>query len=142
MSVVITRSADETRALGREIGAGLRPGDCLALRGEMGAGKTVLAQGIVAGAGGGADVRSPTFLLHAVHQGRLPVHHLDLYRLGKEVDLRSFGIDEALLEGAVLVEWPENTGASWFTEEIRLEILAPSERRVTVQPAPGRRGPE
>jgi N-acetylmuramate 1-kinase len=130
---VRTRSDDETRAVGRGIGAQLRPGDCLALRGEMGAGKTVLAQGIVAGAGGDDDVRSPTFLLQAVHQGRIPVHHLDLYRLGPGVDLRTLGIDEALLDGAAIVEWPERTEPGWFTGEVRLEIVSPTERDLTVQ---------
>ena len=70
--VLRSHSDEETRTIGRRIGAGLRPGDCLALKGEMGAGKTVTAQGIVQGAGGGADVRSPTFLLHAIYAGRSP----------------------------------------------------------------------
>lgn len=134
---VRTRSDEETRAIGRAVGAGLRPGDCLALRGEMGAGKTVTAQGVVAGAGGGEDVRSPTFLLHAVYQGRLPVHHLDLYRLEPVVDLRWLGIDEALLEGAAIVEWPDRASASWFNGEIRLEIVSPTERTIRLALPPG-----
>ncbi|MGC1184203.1 MAG: tRNA (adenosine(37)-N6)-threonylcarbamoyltransferase complex ATPase subunit type 1 TsaE [Candidatus Dormiibacterota bacterium] len=137
---VRTHSDEETRALGRQIGAKLKAGDCIGLRGELGAGKTVMAQGVVAGAGGGDDVRSPTFLLHAVHQGRLPVHHLDLYRLEVGTDLRSLGIDEALLDGAVLVEWPERTEAGWFTGEIQLEIASASEREVTLMVRPGLRG--
>jgi len=130
---VRTRSAAETRALGRTIGAGLEAGDCLALRGELGAGKTVIAQGIVAGAGGGEDVRSPTFLLHAIYGGRIPVHHLDLYRLGAEFDLRSLGMDEALVEGAVIVEWPERAQIGWFNGEIRLEINSGTDREIHLQ---------
>jgi len=130
---VRSRSAEETRAIGRRIGVGLRPGDCLALNGEMGAGKTVIAQGIVAGAGGGQDVRSPTFLLHAIYQGRLPLHHLDLYRLEEGVDLRSLGIDEALLEGAVIVEWAERSRSDWFTGGITLEIASATEREIHLQ---------
>ncbi len=132
-ALVQSDSAESTRALGRQIGARLRPGDCLALRGELGAGKTVLAQGIVAGAGGGDDVRSPTFLLHAVHPGRTTVHHLDLYRLEPGLDLRSLGIDEALFEGAVIVEWPDRCDPGWFTGEVGIEIVSPNERRIRLQ---------
>ncbi|MGA7172452.1 MAG: tRNA (adenosine(37)-N6)-threonylcarbamoyltransferase complex ATPase subunit type 1 TsaE [Candidatus Dormiibacterota bacterium] len=130
---VRTRSAAETRALGRTIGAGLKAGDCLALRGEMGAGKTVIAQGIVAGAGGGEDVRSPTFLLHAIYPGRIPLHHLDLYRLGDGFDLRSLGMEEALADGAVIIEWPERAESGWFNGEIRLEIASETDREIDMQ---------
>lgn len=135
--VLRSHSDQETRAIGRRIGAELRAGDCLALRGEMGAGKTVTAQGIVQGAGGGEDVRSPTFLLHAIYPGRVTVHHLDLYRLGAGIDLRTLGVDEALLEGAVIVEWPERTLAEWFTGEVSLEIASNSEREIHLQLRPG-----
>ena len=128
-----SRSDEETRAIGRRIGAGLRAGDCLALQGQMGAGKTVIAQGIVAGAGGGEDVRSPTFLLHALYPGRVPVHHLDLYRLDPGVELRSLGLEEALLEGGVIVEWPERAGGDWFTGAIKLEIASATEREIHLQ---------
>jgi len=135
--VLRSHSDEDTRAVGRRIGAGLRPGDCLALKGEMGAGKTVTAQGIVEGAGGGADVRSPTFLLHAIYPGRVTVHHLDLYRLDAGVDLRTLGVDEALLEGAVIVEWPERSLGDWFTGEIALEITSKNEREIRLQLRPG-----
>jgi tRNA threonylcarbamoyl adenosine modification protein YjeE len=104
----------------------------------MGAGKTVTAQGIVEGAGGGVAVRSPTFLLHAIYPGRrVTVHHLDLYRLDAGVDLRTLGVDEALLEGAVIVEWPERSLGDWFTGEIALEITSESEREIRLQLRPG-----
>jgi tRNA threonylcarbamoyl adenosine modification protein YjeE len=109
----------------------------LAIRGELGAGKTVIAQGIVAGAGGGDDVRSPTFLLHAIYPGRIPLHHLDLYRLEGGVELRSLGIDEALLDGAVIVEWPDRAEADWFTGIISLEIASETERVIDLQLRPG-----
>jgi len=139
--VLRSQSDEETRAIGQRIGAGLRPGDCLALRGEMGAGKTVTAQGIVEGAGGGEDVRSPTFLLHAIYPGRVTVHHLDLYRLPAGVDLLSLGIDEALLDGAVIVEWPDRAVGDWFTGEIALEIRSSNEREIRLRLRPGLGGP-
>ncbi|MGA8427235.1 MAG: tRNA (adenosine(37)-N6)-threonylcarbamoyltransferase complex ATPase subunit type 1 TsaE [Candidatus Dormiibacterota bacterium] len=135
--VLWSHSDQETRAIGQRIGAGLQAGDCLALRGEMGAGKTVTAQGIVQGAGGGEDVRSPTFLLHAIYPGRVTVHHLDLYRLGPGIDLGTLGVDEALLEGAVIVEWPERALGDWYTGEIALEITSDSERKIHLQLRPG-----
>ncbi|HVB54230.1 MAG TPA: tRNA (adenosine(37)-N6)-threonylcarbamoyltransferase complex ATPase subunit type 1 TsaE [Candidatus Acidoferrales bacterium] len=130
---VRSQSPDATRALGRQIGAGLQAGDCLALSGELGAGKTVIAQGIVAGAGGGEDVRSPTFLLAVIYQGRIPLHHLDLYRLEGGCDLRSLGIDEALVDGAVIVEWPERATPDWFTGRIALEIASATERVIQLE---------
>jgi tRNA threonylcarbamoyl adenosine modification protein YjeE len=96
----------------------------------MGAGKTVTAQGIVAGAGGGQDVRSPTFLLHSVYPGRVTVHHLDLFRLEPGVDLRTLGIDEALGDGAVVVEWPDRADRTWFNGEVELAIVSRSEREL------------
>lgn len=129
--VLVTESAEQTRKLGERIGKLLRVGDCLSLRGELGAGKTVLTQGLVAGAGGGADVRSPTFVLHAVHAGRIPVHHLDLYRLGEPVELNSLGLGELLEDGAAVVEWPERAlEQDWFSGEVALTVMGPSRRRL------------
>lgn len=135
--IVRSRSVEETRALGRRIGARLRPGDCLALRGQLGVGKTVVAQGIVAGAGGGDDVRSPTFVLQAIYPGRVSVNHFDLYRLEEGVDLRSLGMEEVLLEGAAIVEWGERAPGDWFNGEITLEITSATERRISLQLRPG-----
>ncbi|MGH7611301.1 MAG: tRNA (adenosine(37)-N6)-threonylcarbamoyltransferase complex ATPase subunit type 1 TsaE [Candidatus Dormibacteria bacterium] len=123
-------SEAETRAIGHWLGQRLRGGDCLALAGELGAGKTVVAQGVVAGAGGRSAVRSPTFVLHAIHPGRVTVHHLDLYRLEGPVDLRQLGIDEALADGAAVVEWPERTARDWFSGWVRISILDPNLRQL------------
>ncbi|HUY53985.1 MAG TPA: tRNA (adenosine(37)-N6)-threonylcarbamoyltransferase complex ATPase subunit type 1 TsaE [Candidatus Nanopelagicaceae bacterium] len=125
---LVSRGPEETARLGWRIGSRLRPGDCLALEGGLGSGKTTLTQGIVAGAGGGHDVRSPTFLLHAVHPGRVTVHHLDLYRLPEAADLRALGLDEFLEEGAAVVEWAERASGEWFNGVIRIAVLGPSER--------------
>ena len=127
---LVTNRPEETTRLGRRIGARLRAGDCLALEGGLGAGKTTLTQGIVAGAGGDRDVRSPTFLLHAVHRGRITVHHLDLYRLPEGVDLRTLGLDELLEEGAAVVEWAERAGGDWFNGVIRIGITGASQREL------------
>jgi len=118
--------------LGERIGARLRVGDCLGLRGELGAGKTTLIQGIVLGAGGDSDVRSPTFLLHAVHPGRITVHHLDLYRLPDGIDLASLGLEEFLETGAAVIEWSERTQDPWFTGRIEMEVMGETTRSISV----------
>src|ERR1700737_3900840 len=78
---VKTESVEETRALGRRIGAALEAGDVIGLEGDLGTGKTELVKGIAEALGVTAGVHSPTFVLHHQYQGRLPVEHYDLYRL-------------------------------------------------------------
>jgi tRNA threonylcarbamoyl adenosine modification protein YjeE len=114
--------------LGRSIGARLKPGDCIGLTGGLGTGKTTLTQGIVAGAGGDGNIRSPTFLLHTIHPGRITVHHLDLYRLVEGSDLGGLGLEELLEDGAAVVEWAERASPEWFNGQIRIEALAGSSR--------------
>jgi tRNA threonylcarbamoyl adenosine modification protein YjeE len=96
-----------TETYGAGIGAVLRRGDVLVLEGPLGAGKTCLVRGIVAGAGGeGAAVRSPTFVLHQPHRGALiTVHHLDLYRLGPGASVDVLDLDSLLVDGAAVIEW-------------------------------------
>ncbi|MHB1501538.1 MAG: tRNA (adenosine(37)-N6)-threonylcarbamoyltransferase complex ATPase subunit type 1 TsaE [Candidatus Dormibacteria bacterium] len=127
---LVTSDPEETIALGRRLGRLLRPGDCLGLQGDLGAGKTTITKGIVAGAGGGDDVRSPTFLLHQVHHGRITLHHLDLYRLPSETDLSSLGLEEFLVEGAAVVEWSDRTDPWWFNAKVELRIGGEAWREV------------
>ncbi len=105
--VRISRSADDTRALGGSLAAHLVPGDLICLYGDLGAGKTTFIQGLARGLGVSDPVTSPSFTLIHEHRGRLPFYHLDLYRLGAE-DLAEAGIEEALDTAAVVaVEWAE-----------------------------------
>lgn len=99
-----------TRAAGRALGLGLRGGDVVALVGELGAGKTTLVAGVVAGAGGDVGaVASPTFALVHEYGGPLPIAHVDLYRLERERELDELGLDElwARPDGATLIEWAD-----------------------------------
>ena len=97
-----------TAALGARIAAGLRPGDAVALWGDLGAGKTTLARAILRALGVTEDVPSPTFTLVQTYETpRLRVGHYDLYRLKSAREMEELGFDDALDDGAVLVEWPE-----------------------------------
>ncbi len=101
--------AQATEALGRELGAALRGGEVLFLEGELGAGKTTLTRGLLAGLGGDPDeAASPTYTyLHTYKSGRLILHHADLYRMRGSMD--DLGLDECIGPDRILaVEWPEH----------------------------------
>jgi len=105
-----TRDPEETLSLGAAIGAAARPGLVVTLEGGLGAGKTVLAKGIAKGLGvpGWKYVTSPTFALHNVYQGRLLLHHIDLYRLGRAEEIDGLGLDDLLGGSDVcVIEWPD-----------------------------------
>jgi tRNA threonylcarbamoyladenosine biosynthesis protein TsaE len=97
-----------TAALGARIARALAHGDCLTLEGDLGSGKTTLARAILQALGVTEIVPSPSFtLVQAYETTRLPVRHFDLYRIENAAELDELGLDEALDEGAVLIEWPE-----------------------------------
>jgi tRNA threonylcarbamoyladenosine biosynthesis protein TsaE len=102
-------SVEAMEAFGREAAGLARPGSVIALVGGLGAGKTHWTKGFVAGLGSVADVTSPTFgLIHEYSGGRLPVFHLDFYRLDTAVELVALGWDELLEEnGVVIAEWAD-----------------------------------
>ena len=117
---MILESAEETRALGRKLGALLQPFDVVALYGELGAGKTLFVKAAAEGAGA-AGASSPTFAIVNQYEGRLRLHHFDLYRLEGPQDLFALGFDDLLAEpAATLVEWADR--ARGALPEDRLEI--------------------
>jgi tRNA threonylcarbamoyl adenosine modification protein YjeE len=110
-----------TEALGARIAAALNIGDTVALEGDLGAGKTTLARAILVALGVTENVPSPTFtLVQHYETARLPVRHYDLYRIESPSEIDELGLDEALDEGAVLIEWPERALA-WLPAD-RLHI--------------------
>ena len=112
-----------TEAFGLRLARALRAGDVVALFGELGAGKTTLARGILAGLGHEGDVASPTFPLVIPYESlALPVWHVDLYRIGDPAELAELGLDEALEDGALIVEWPERMRDALWPHALRLTL--------------------
>jgi tRNA threonylcarbamoyladenosine biosynthesis protein TsaE len=125
-----SRCADDTLLIGERVGAVLDAGDLVVLSGDLGAGKTVLAKGIARGLGVADQVVSPTFTIVREYRGRVPLKHLDVYRLDHLQEAIDIGLEEILDgESVVLVEWGEGV-LSLLPEdrlEIRLAQLPPEE---------------
>jgi tRNA threonylcarbamoyladenosine biosynthesis protein TsaE len=136
--VGISGSEYETRELGRSLAAILREGDVVLIIGEMGTGKTCLAKGLARGLGIGENVLSPTFTLLREYKGRLPLYHLDAYRLEGPWDLFDLGIEEYLEgDGVLVVEWGDRARDFFPGDflEVRLEFTdREEERRITILP--------
>lgn len=127
-----------TEAFGAALATALRPGDAIALHGTLGAGKTTLARGILRGLGYQGDVASPTFPIVITYdppQLRIPVWHIDLYRIEHAEELEELGIEDALADAALLIEWPERLGTLW-PETLSLTLSAEGEGRAIEIEAP------
>lgn len=135
---LVSHSSLHTERLGERLAAHAAPGDVIALWGELGTGKTVLARGIAIGLGIDEEsVTSPTFIiLHEHFGGRLPLYHLDLYRL-EQSQLGSTGWEDALDAGGVtVIEWPDRAGDELPADrvDVRLSHVAETKRQVTIAP--------
>ena len=108
---VRTTSAAETVALGERLGRVAEPGDLVCLWGDLGAGKTQVAKGVARGLDIEDTVNSPTFILMNEYAGRLPLFHVDLYRLADAADALAGGVvDDRQIDGVTVVEWPDRMG--------------------------------
>jgi tRNA threonylcarbamoyladenosine biosynthesis protein TsaE len=118
-------SSQASEALGAAVGRALRAGEAVCLWGPLGAGKTTLARGLVRELAGEQEVPSPTFTLVQTYQGAaFPIAHFDLYRVERPQELDELGLDEALDDGAAVIEWPERLGARLPPDrlDIRLQV--------------------
>lgn len=116
-------TAADTQALGRALGGLLRPGDLVVLVGPLGAGKTALTQGIGAGLGVREPVTSPTFVISRVHRdGRIPLVHVDAYRLGGVADVDDLDLDGSVGESVTVVEWGEGLVEQLADEHLLIRL--------------------
>ncbi len=134
---LISRSADHTRRLGEYLGKLAEAGDVFLLVGELGSGKTCLAQGVARGLGVQQYVSSPSFVLIREHQGRLPFYHVDFYRLDRVEEIADLGLDDYLCgKGVCVIEWADK-GMAVLPEEhllVTMEHVSGDERAITVEP--------
>ena len=140
---ILSRSDTETEAIGADLAARLGPGSRVLLYGELGAGKTAFVRGLAAGLGIDAnEVSSPTFTLVQEYRGRLPLYHVDLYRLAPgEVD--DLGLDALAADGVLAIEWAERMPRDDAAAiEVRLEHAGEDQRRITVTAPTTEEAPE
>jgi tRNA threonylcarbamoyladenosine biosynthesis protein TsaE len=136
MKLIITsRSAAETRRLGEHLARLLQPGDVVLLQGELGAGKTCLAQGIGRGLKVQEAVKSSSFVLVNEYNGRLHVYHADLFRLDDPREIFDLALEETAANGLLLIEWPDRAPQEMPSEHLltRLEIVDDKTRRMTFE---------
>jgi tRNA threonylcarbamoyladenosine biosynthesis protein TsaE len=135
---VVSDDAATTRRLAASLAPVAELGDLLCLWGELGAGKTQFAKGFGAGLGVTGTISSPTFILMSEYQGRLPLFHVDLYRLADGADALAGGVlDERQSGGVTLVEWPERLGDMLPARrlDVVIEGTGDEARRITFRPA-------
>jgi tRNA threonylcarbamoyladenosine biosynthesis protein TsaE len=134
--VVVCRDPEATSALGRALGAAAKAGDLVCLWGDLGAGKTHLAKAFGVGLGVTETITSPSFILMAEYEGRLPLFHVDPYRLTRADDALQGGLlDERQAGGVTLVEWPERLGDALPAArlDIRIDGLGDEPRTITLE---------
>ena len=132
---IVSGSPGYTRKLGKRIGELAEAGDVVLLVGELGAGKTCLTQGIARGLGIDEKVVSPTFVLLREYRGRLPLYHIDFYRLDTMEEIASLGLEDYIYgDGVCVVEWAEKGLEIFPDEHLRIDIkyLAPAKRELSL----------
>ena len=128
----ISSTPEETIFLGEKIGSILKPGDIVALKGNLGAGKTVLARGIARALGVEEELISPTFTVISEYEAKtMPFYHMDMYRLSGDDDFRLAGGEELLYgTGICVVEWPERISLPLSAICVKIDIMEDGRRRI------------
>jgi tRNA threonylcarbamoyladenosine biosynthesis protein TsaE len=132
--------ASATEAAGALLGAVVRAGDVVALSGALGAGKTCFARGIIGALGFAGEVPSPTFgivIPYAPREVRIPVWHIDLYRIDDPEEIGELGLDDARGDAALVIEWPERMGAVLWPDALKIALNIEGDgRRLTATVPP------
>jgi len=136
ISRVISRSPGETREVAARLAETLAPGDVIALKGELGSGKTCFVQGLARGLGVGMLVNSPSFTIVKEYEGRIPLYHFDVYRLSGSGGLNGIGCEEYFYGGGVTaIEWADKIEEMLppGTTTVSLTILGEKEREIVIE---------
>jgi tRNA threonylcarbamoyladenosine biosynthesis protein TsaE len=135
-TVFRSKSAKQTRDFAARWSRTFKGNEVVFLVGELGAGKTVFAKGIAAGLGlkDIGEVCSPTFTLMNVYQARVPIYHLDLYRLGSSPEIRDLGFEDYVGDGVILVEWAEKIEFPMPAVRVAITVEADETRTIRVNP--------
>ncbi|MDS1029205.1 tRNA (adenosine(37)-N6)-threonylcarbamoyltransferase complex ATPase subunit type 1 TsaE [Bacillota bacterium LX-D] len=124
MLAIRAQSAKDTKEIGSKLSGLLQPGDCLRLEGGLGAGKTTFTQGVCAGLGVTSQVTSPTFTILHQYQGKIPVYHIDAYRIESSGELNELGLEEFIEgDGVCLIEWAEKVSSLLPNAYLQVELL-------------------
>jgi len=142
MKTILLKTLADTLALGRLLGQSALPGDVICLDGDLGAGKTTLTQAIAEGLGVPANdyVTSPSFAIFHEYQGRIPLYHMDFYRLTGDADIVDMGLDEYFfLSGLTVLEWAERAGDLVPATRLKINLtIGPDDSRLlTCDPGVG-----
>ena len=131
----MTESVNETLAIGKKLGRLLSPGDVILLTGELGAGKTCLVKGIADGLGiKGTRITSPTFIIINEYTGKIPLYHIDLYRIGSIEDLRDIGMEELVYgKGVTAIEWAERIKDTLPDERMEITLKWVDDKSRTIK---------
>jgi tRNA threonylcarbamoyladenosine biosynthesis protein TsaE len=133
---VVSRSPEETRIVGASLAAVTLPGDVVSLSGDLGAGKTVLVQGLAAALGVLGRVTSPTFTIHQQYEGRFTLSHVDVYRLESFQEVLDLGLEELMESSILVIEWGDAIAQLLPGRrlDVRLKILDENSREMTFRP--------
>lgn len=137
MLEITSRSVEDTKNLGFKLAKLLKPGDIICFEGDLGAGKTAFTQGIAHGLGIDDYVTSPTFNIIQEYQGRIPLYHMDVYRINDVEEMEDLGYEEYFFgRGVVVIEWAEKIKEIIPREKlwIKAEVLGQNVRKFTLKP--------
>jgi tRNA threonylcarbamoyladenosine biosynthesis protein TsaE len=125
---LVSHGADETHAIGFRLGLTAKAGDVILMTGELGTGKTTMAQGIAEGLGVVERPRSPTFVMATEYMGRLPLYHLDLYRVEQAAELSELGLEEYVSsQGVTVIEWADKAPEMFLSECLWISLNSTNE---------------